>query len=288
MFKSVVHISLGIVFLLFSTSDGALVIEKNAVTSLYEKIESGDTHFSKADQNRVFITFGGGSQGYRNRVNILCKEAKSLDFFTTIIGFTDEDLKKDTDFWNQHGAFITQNKRGYGYWLWKPYLISKILDCLNENDILVYLDSGCTINPNGIKRFNEYVDMLQNGTESVVAFQMHHLMEKNWTKKKLLEFVDADDEMRNSGQCIGGINMWKKNERSTLISTQWYAIASHYEFINNSRDPDEDAAFIEHRHDQSVFSLLVKKYGSIKITDRTSDIDRSENGEPFLATRISR
>lgn len=33
-------------------------------------------------------------------------------------------------------------KRGFGLWLWKPYLIKKTALEANENDIIFYCDSG--------------------------------------------------------------------------------------------------------------------------------------------------
>ncbi len=30
-------------------------------------------------------------------------------------------------FWKKHGTFIESNPRGYGYWLWKPFIIKETL-----------------------------------------------------------------------------------------------------------------------------------------------------------------
>ena len=35
--------------------------------------------------------------------------------------------------------------RGGGYWIWKSHIIKKINE-INDNDILIYLDAGCSIN----------------------------------------------------------------------------------------------------------------------------------------------
>ena len=35
---------------------------------------------------------------------------------------------------------IFKHQRGFGYWLWKPYIILRKLEELNDNDILVYID----------------------------------------------------------------------------------------------------------------------------------------------------
>ena len=80
---------------------------------------------------KVFLTFGGPTVNYHNAVKRISKEAQDLKFFDEIISLTDLDLKKDTVFWKQHGKFLENNKRGYGYWLWKSYLIKKTLEKLN-------------------------------------------------------------------------------------------------------------------------------------------------------------
>jgi hypothetical protein len=32
------------------------------------------------------------------------------------------------------------SKRGYGWWLWKPFIIEYALSTIDENDYLIYLD----------------------------------------------------------------------------------------------------------------------------------------------------
>ena len=34
-------------------------------------------------------------------------------------------LRADKNFWPFHGEFISSNPRGFGYWVWKSYLINK-------------------------------------------------------------------------------------------------------------------------------------------------------------------
>ena len=98
------------------------------------------------ETKNTFITFGGPTSNYHRSVDRICLEAKEFDFFHDIIGYKDSDLKQDKPFWDQHGSFIQNNPRGYGYWLWKSYLIRKTFNQMKENDILIYCDAGCKIN----------------------------------------------------------------------------------------------------------------------------------------------
>ena len=55
---------------------------------------------------------------------------------------------------------------GFAYWSWKPYIIMKTLEKMNDNDILIYMDGGCTLPRNQINDFltvlNVFVESLDN------------------------------------------------------------------------------------------------------------------------------
>ena len=95
--------------------------------------------------NIYFITFGGGGKNYIEAGERLIRQARKTGFFNKTILYTDKQLHMDTSFWKKHGKFIDNNKRGYGYWLWKPYIIKKTMDMMILGDILLYLDCGFEI-----------------------------------------------------------------------------------------------------------------------------------------------
>jgi len=231
---------------------------------------------------RVFITFG--TREYHNSLHRIVKQAKDMDYFTDIRGFTDEDLKADPDFWKQHGNFIESNRRGYGYWLWKPYLIKKVLSSLNTDDILVYADAGCELNPRGVSRLREYEQMVRDSEYGMISFQLE-FKEHQYTKRLVIESLQGD---RDALQCLGGIQIIRKTEHSLNIVNMWYAISSDHKYINDQWSHNEDPAFVDHRHDQSIYSVLVNKYGSIKLKDETYFAPNWADGAsyPILAKRL--
>lgn len=233
----------------------------------------------------VFITFGGPTVNYHNAVKRICKEASDFELFNEVYGYTEKDLQQNAQFWEKHGQFITNNQRGYGYWIWKPYLIQKKIEELNYGDFLIYADAGCKINKNGKQRFFEYIDILNNDINQygILSFQMLHL-EKMYTKTAIFNWFNVDDNIINSGQCIGGIQILKKTDHSVNIINKWVE-NMNYNLINDNIQ-NEKNYFIENRHDQSIYSVIVKKYGSIKIPDETWFNDWNDgNNIPILAKR---
>ena len=111
---------------------------------------------------KKFITFGGPKHNYYNAAKRLVLQARSLDLFDQARIYKDEYLKKQTEFWSKHSEFIEQNKRGYGFWIWKPYVIKKTMETMKEGDVLMYLDCGCELDINKKAEISKFLELVNN------------------------------------------------------------------------------------------------------------------------------
>ena len=234
-----------------------------------------------------FITYG--DEPYTQSKVRICNEATNTGWFDSVTVYGPEDL--DTEF-KERFQNILQLSRGGGYWIWKPYIIHKHLSTMNDNDILIYLDAGCTINPQGRNRFNEYIEMLNKSDEGIISFSMYHL-EKEWTTKEIFNYfnVSENSDIVNTGQILATVKILKKNENSVNIINLW--LKALYDnpllftdYYNNNQCPE----YIENRHDQSISSVICKLHKTIMLNDETYFCenfysDKSFN-YPFWATRI--
>lgn len=241
-------------------------------------------------QKKTFITFGGPTQNFHNSVNRIVREAKDLNYFDTVHGYTDIDLKNVPEFWTAHKNFIENTPRGYGCWIWKPYIIQTQLNTMNENDILVYCDAGCTINKNGINRLHEYIDMLNNNNNyGILSFQLE-FKGQQYTKKAIFDYFHTEEHIQLLPQCLAGITLIKKNSHSINIINKWQEASTNYSLLDfTTLTSNESPHFIENRNDQSILSVLVNTYGSIKLKDETyfgGAWDTDGKMYPFWATRL--
>ena len=231
-----------------------------------------------------FITYA--NYRYTNSLQRICGEAEEFREFDTVTGYTETDLRSDTDFWGKHGNFIEHNCRGGGYWIWKPYLIQKRLSELEDGDFLVYCDAGCEINSNGKQRFQEYIHMLETNESGygVLSFMVPY-REVQYTKKAIFDHFICDESINELLQNLGGIVLIKKNAHSVHLIDTWNKSMLHH--LINDVTGTEHPDFIENRHDQSIFSVLVNTYGSVKLPDETyfPNWDDGRN-YPILAKRI--
>ena len=206
----------------------------------------------------IFITFGAGSKNYIDAGKRLINQAKSTGYFDKTILYTDEYLRKDTQFWSSHSEFISNNKRGYGYWIWKSYIIKKTIETMNDGDILMYLDCGCEIGGEKELLIPTFFDYVKKD-KIIGSFTC---IEKNWNKMDLLIYLNMQNsELINKSQHQAGALLFYICKETRELVDKWYNIGCNYHMIDDSPSIEKNLeCFEEHRHDQSIFSLLTKKY----------------------------
>ena len=210
----------------------------------------------------------------RKRINL---EAKSLQIFDKTIVET-EEIEKDEEFkkalLNPNFKQVFESKRGGGYWIWKPYIIFKHLQSLNENDILIYSDSGCTINNNQktVNTLNSYIEFLNQSEKGIIAVHNPHA-EYKWTKGDIFKhfnchFQDLEndndiDNIYNTNQFTANRIFIKKNAYSMKIFELWWKTAKENPnlFDDTKSATKNKGGFKENRHDQSIFSIICKTHG---------------------------
>ena len=205
-----------------------------------------------------FITFGAGSHNYYEAGNRLIKQANSVELFDKTTLYTDSYLNNDIDFWNQHSNFITNNPRGYGYWLWKPYIIKKTMEQMQDGDILLYLDCGCEIDKNKKGEISEFLEFVKN--ENIIG--TYTKTDKEYNKMDLIKKLNMlDTKYIDEPQRQAGAILFCVCDKTRNIVNEWYELACDYHNIDDTPSISVNlSCFIEHRHDQSIYSLLKKKY----------------------------
>ena len=89
-----------------------------------------------------FLSFGSENK-YADAVKRLEKQANRTNIFETIVVYTAEDLRELDEFWNLHSEFIKNNPKKFGYGIWKPYIVMKLLLFMNYGDVMMYADANC-------------------------------------------------------------------------------------------------------------------------------------------------
>ena len=203
----------------------------------------------------------------------LIKQAKNIDLYKKVKVYSFDDLtnveKKTLKKLLNEGK-----KRGYGYWFWKPIIIKRFLLSLKKNEILNYVDVGSHLNLNGYSRLKTYINLVKNSKNGVLAFQYNKLKKKKfvypkryeymYTKSDLLDYFNVlkNKKFTQTPQYESGCIFLKKNRFTLKLLDEWSEVyTKDFSLVDDSQSVLKNfKGFIENRHDQSIFSLLCKKY----------------------------
>ena len=202
-------------------------------------------------------------------INYADKNFRSSQKRNTTSGITVGDFDKaiehspkdiDEKFYKTNKHILTE-MRGGGYWLWKPYIILKTLqrnDIKNE-DYIFYADSGSYF----INSINPIIDLSRKYNQDIIPFSNKYLpLQKEWTKGDTFIEMKADESKYCDTPQIGaGFILIKKSDLSIRFFRDLLFYAQHEVILTDKPSVSENhKGFIEHRHDQSIFSILCKQY----------------------------
>ena len=226
-------------------------------------------------KNRKILLFAFASLDLNRSAIRLKKQAESSNYYDEIKILNPKDF--DEKMKRKFNNIVQQRKnRGYGYWFWKPLFIKKIMEQLNPGDIIHYVDIGCHIQNKNFK-FNNYLDLLIDNDRWILSFQYNSEESKfkneisfpkreefKYTKGDLLDYFGYLDNknVTDSPQFWAGSFFIVKGIQALNFLDEWINIfEKKFDLIDDSKSKINNLeGFIENRHDQSVFSLLCKKY----------------------------
>lgn len=161
-------------------------------------------------------------------------------------------------FYLKHHSILEQ-KRGSGYWLWKYYFINDLIHKINDGDVIIYADSGLFFR----KSITELITILTKKTKGVLLFYNDY-SNRFWTKRDCFINLNCDtEEFHNSPQIGAQLQFFQKNDFSLKFVTDVLFYSCKGNLITDSENilgKKNLDGFIEHRHDQSITSLIAHKY----------------------------
>jgi len=200
------------------------------------------------------ITFAAGNEKYFEMAKNLKNSASEYE--TTI--YTEKFLMQQEDFWTKHKDFITKNQRGYGYWIWKPFVIQQVMKTMQNGEILFYCDADFIL-----KKDKNFLEKLKKDVKNnKIITSSTKEKELKWNKTDTINRLGVTINEEDIQVQAGTLLIYVCDETRNLID-EWYSICCEkdYHYIDDSASIKPNyVSFKEHRHDQSIFSLLLKKH----------------------------
>jgi len=225
----------------------------------------------------------------KNGFKRLREQATSFRIFDEILLYTETDLEES--FRKRFGYLLRPYSKGYGYWCWKPQVIMQTLELMKDGDVMLYMDTGSHLNVNGKCRFLQYLEIVNKSKSGILAFRSPVHVEKKLTKRAVLNYfrVENNKQYTDSTQIEATYIIIRKCNYSVNFIGEWLNTLNEAPllFTDESQSFREFKEFKAHRHDQSIFSILGKKYGIDTLyTDETYSEDWTKmNQFPLLSKR---
>ena len=182
-----------------------------------------------------------------------------------VIEYTAKDI--DPAF-REKNKEILNNPRGGGYYLWKPYVFYRGYQELGEGDYLIYTDAGSIY----VDKIQKLIDCMERENVNLMLFSLQNeMLERSYTKRDAFILTGCDEEQyANTPQSIGGYMVCKKSPEVEAFFQEVLSYAQDIRIISdrpNTMGKENYPGFVDHRHDQSVISLISKKRGIKKFRD---------------------
>lgn len=206
----------------------------------------------------------------QNRLNLSAKK-----YVDDIISYN-LDWLKELGFFTENLKILTQ-KRGAGYWLWKPLIILTMLEKVEYGDVVFYCDSGIDLK-------KDIKPLILSSDRGIFLFKNdEYVPNSRYTKRDCFILMDCDsEEYWNADQVIAGFGIYTKSKKVMDFVKEWLAYGKDERIItdiNNVMGKKNFPDFIEHRWDQSILSILARKY-KLKLgngSDYFLDVHRTRN-----------
>lgn len=192
--------------------------------------------------------------------NFLESQSKLKNHLTNLglsnqIHLTDEDLPND---FLEKYKNILKHKKGFGYCIWKPYIILKQLNLLKDDEVLFYIDSTDQVE----KVFFDF--LLPHLEKEDYLLLNRGYNNGEWTKRDTFILMDCDTQLYHSStQLEAGIIVMKPTDFNKKIISEWFSYCENENILTeipNISKFDNLQNFKEHRYDQSVLTNIALKY----------------------------
>ena len=217
-----------------------------------------------------FICFA--TKEYKKQAAKLAFQAKKVSLFHSISIYSPETLPGLSTLINQAANsrnldYVSHREKlnaKHGYWIWKPFIILDLLDKINDGDILLYADSGCTLNVQNSQRLRLILELIrQVPNKNGVFFNLKRKI-SHYCSQQLLDKISQENNFISTGKNspLATYFVLKASSQSKEFVNRWLDLCKQNNFELLSGMIDQH--FPTHRHDQSILAALLASNNSFE------------------------
>ena len=177
--------------------------------------------------------------------------------------------------------WLSLDMRGAGYWLWKAYILLDALDRVPEGCLVLYTDVAvCYVAPPAVML------KLAEGRD-IVLFNNHFAewTQAMYTKRDCLVLLDADrPEDWQRRQLDAAFQLYRAGPRAREFLTELREAMRDPRVLTdnvNSCGKPNLPGFRDHRHDQSVLTIMAARHGIETFRSPSADMSEGDMASAY-------
>jgi hypothetical protein len=153
---------------------------------------------------------------------------------------------------------FSASERGAGYWGWKPRIIFDAMGRADHGDVVLYLDAATIVDDDLASRLR-VSDRWDVKLFALGGHAKNGYTNDAWTKPAALDAMGATTEERAAFQVTAAVQAYRKHSASARAFLGEYWLWCDVETLADQQ------GFPNHRHDQSVLSVLAARHGCVTV-----------------------
>ena len=210
----------------------------------------------------LFVSFGDGTNGLISALSRIKSQAEKTGKFSKSVTLTNKELLEIYEPYKDFQEKLLKLDEYPKYFrASKTFLINAALEGkFGKYDAILYADPGCEIIRNHVSN-SKLTELLNLAIQTGGYAEQLRAPEISYSKKSFLSGVDASDAEKLSGQIQATFSVWKFGRSQLDLAQEWMEWTNpELDYWQHPHDNlSEEETYIDHRNDQSLFSILWKR-----------------------------
>lgn len=192
----------------------------------------------------------------------------SRRIFDDFIAFTPQKVKEmgGEQYIQQHNHELQFNKHHnlLGYCAWKPFIILKTLENLQDGDIVVYTDVNVSKYPHYLgflSTIDKHIEKWFRDYDCDFIIFGESLYKKMYMFSRKITMMEICGKINYDFPSVcANLILFRKSEQSIKIATDWLQLCTNMEYMVETNEDHSDPGFEHLCPEQSVLNALVCHY----------------------------
>lgn len=242
-----------------------------------ESLENPRDH--KCPTPVVMATAGLGTKEFLAASIRVISQSIGFGVFTNFTHLTNENIELLCPVVSKkYSSVLNSTTTGFGYMAWKAELAHMVMQRHQGNVLYLWVDAGCEMFATPISKLKFKIYLKKLKRDGFLYFTLD-TPESFYTKHSLFSHFPSLNPKDKSPQAqTTFFGLYGEIGRS--IAERWFEVVSNdLKTINEEENFSWDGSVVKHRHDQSVFSLVLKELG---LKPNIRPLKRDSTGNFFL------